>query len=216
MKEKSIIDLKNISKQFDGETVLKNFNLYIKDGEFVTILGPSGCGKTTILRIIGGFIKPDSGDVLFNGKRINDLPAHKRTVNTIFQKYALFPHLNVYENIAFGMRIQKKSESEIRDTVKEMLRMVNLSDFSNRNINSLSGGQQQRIAIVRSLSYQPDIIIADEPTGNLDKDTENEILNIFKKLAKKENKCIIIVTHSTNVCDNVDVIYDLEKLKNKN
>ncbi len=195
MKEKSIIDLKNISKQFDGETVLKNFNLYIKDGEFVTILGPSGCGKTTILRIIGGFIKPDSGDVLFNGKRINDLPAHKRTVNTIFQKYALFPHLNVYENIAFGMRIQKKSESEIRDTVKEMLRMVNLSDFSNRNINSLSGGQQQRIAIARALANRPKVLLLDEPLGALDLKLRKDMQAELKNIQHQTGITFIFVTH---------------------
>ena len=141
MGNQSIISLKNIAISFDGDVVLNNLNLNIRDGEFVTLLGPSGCGKTTTLRIIGGFVKQDKGDVFFNGKKINDLPPHKREVNTIFQKYALFPHLNVYDNVAFGMRVHGKSEKQIKATVKEMLNMVNLNGFAHRNINSLSGGQ---------------------------------------------------------------------------
>ena len=141
--ENTIISLKDIAVSFDGEQVLKSFNLDIRDGEFVTLLGPSGCGKTTVLRTIGGFITPDSGEVFFNGKKINDLPPHKRAVNTIFQKYALFPHLNVYDNIAFGMRLKGKSEKEVKQTVHEMLAMVNLTGYSHRGIGQLSGGQQQ-------------------------------------------------------------------------
>ena len=195
MNNEAIICLKNITVTFDGETVLKNFNLNIKDGEFVTLLGPSGCGKTTTLRIIGGFIKPDSGDVLFNGKRINDLPAHKRTVNTIFQKYALFPHLNVYENIAFGMRIQKKSEKEIKETVKEMLKMVNLVDFANRNVNSLSGGQQQRIAIARALANKPKVLLLDEPLGALDLKLRKDMQVELKNIQQKTGITFLFVTH---------------------
>lgn len=195
MNNEAIISLKNITVTFDGETVLKNFNLSIKDGEFVTLLGPSGCGKTTTLRIIGGFIKPDSGDVLFNGKRINDLPAHKRTVNTIFQKYALFPHLNVYENIAFGMRIQKKSEKEIKETVKEMLKMVNLVDFANRNVNSLSGGQQQRIAIARALANKPKVLLLDEPLGALDLKLRKDMQVELKNIQQKTGITFLFVTH---------------------
>lgn len=195
MNNEAIISLKNITVTFDGETVLKNFNLNIKDGEFVTLLGPSGCGKTTMLRIIGGFIKPDSGDVLFNGKRINDLPAHKRTVNTIFQKYALFPHLNVYENIAFGMRIQKKSEKEIKETVKEMLKMVNLVDFANRNVNSLSGGQQQRIAIARALANKPKVLLLDEPLGALDLKLRKDMQVELKNIQQKTGITFLFVTH---------------------
>lgn len=146
MEKKNIITLKDIVVSFDGEQVLDHINLSIADGEFVTLLGPSGCGKTTTLRIIGGFVTPDSGDVFFDGKRINDLPAHKRRVNTIFQRYALFPHLNVYENVAFGMRVQKKPNAEIHKTVKRMLEMVNLKGFERRSVNKLSGGQQQRVA----------------------------------------------------------------------
>ena len=132
-----IIDLKNISVSFDGQPILKDLNLYIRDGEFITLLGPSGCGKTTTLRIIAGFLEPDSGEVIFEGKAINGVPAYKRQVNTIFQRYALFPHLNVYENIAFGLKQQKKSKQEIRSTVEEMLALVNLKGFEKRNINSL-------------------------------------------------------------------------------
>ena len=168
MGETSIIRLENITVSFDGEQVLKNLNLSIRDGEFVTLLGPSGCGKTTTLRIIGGFVKPDAGDVFFNGKKINNLPPHKREVNTIFQKYALFPHLNVYDNVAFGMRVHKKSEKQVEKTVREMLAMVNLSGFANRNVNSLSGGQQQRVAIARALANDPKILLLDEPLGALD------------------------------------------------
>ena len=184
MKE-PIILLKDISISFDGEMILKGLNLSIYDGEFVTLLGPSGCGKTTTLRIIGGFLTPEKGDVLFNGERINDLPAHKREVNTIFQKYALFPHLNVYENVAFGMRLQKKSEAEIKKTVQEMLSMVNLKGFEKRNVASLSGGQQQRIAIARALANHPKVLLLDEPLGALDlklrKDMQVELKNIQQR-----------------------------------
>ena len=195
MSRESIIDLKNKSVAFDGESILKNFNLSIRDGDFVTFLGPSGCGKTTTLRIIGGFVKPDSGDILFNGKRINDLPPHKREVNTIFQKYALFEHLNVYENIAFGMRIQKKSENEIRNTVKEMLKMVNLSDFANRNVNSLSGGQQQRIAIARALANRPKVLLLDEPLGALDLKLRKDMQSELKNIQQQTGITFIFVTH---------------------
>ena len=147
----NIISLHNIVVEFDGEKILKNIDLDIRDKEFVTLLGPSGCGKTTTLRIIGGFLTPTSGDVMLDGRRINDLPPHKRDVNTVFQKYALFPHLNVYENIAFGLRIKKVSEKEIVRRVGEMLELVNLTGFEKRSIQRLSGGQQQRVAIARAL-----------------------------------------------------------------
>ena len=152
MKNNVIIQLKNISLSYGEEKILNDINLSIRDKEFITLLGPSGCGKTTTLRIIGGFAQPDSGDVIFDGKRMNDIPPHKRKVNTIFQRYALFPHLNVYENVAFGLRVKKKSEEEIKKTVKEMLELVNLKGFGKRNIDSLSGGQQQRVAIARALA----------------------------------------------------------------
>lgn len=190
-----IIDLKNISVSFDGQPILKDLNLYIRDGEFITLLGPSGCGKTTTLRIIAGFLEPDSGDVVFEGKAINGVPAYKRQVNTIFQRYALFPHLNVYENIAFGLKQQKKSKQEIRSTVEEMLALVNLKGFEKRNINSLSGGQQQRVAIARALAVKPRVLLLDEPLGALDlklrKDMQVELKNIQKRLGIT----FIYVTH---------------------
>ena len=195
MNEKKIIELKDIAVSFDGEPVLKNLNLSISDGEFVTLLGPSGCGKTTTLRIIAGFITPDSGDVFFDGKRVNDLPAYKRTVNTIFQRYALFPHLNVYENVAFGMRVQKKSNAEIEETVTKMLELVNLKGFEKRSVAKLSGGQQQRVAIARALANNPRVLLLDEPLAALDlklrKDMQTELKNIQKSLGIS----FIYVTH---------------------
>ncbi|MGN0655871.1 MAG: ABC transporter ATP-binding protein, partial [Ruminiclostridium sp.] len=164
----NIISLKNIVVSFDNEQILKCINLDIKDKEFVTLLGPSGCGKTTTLRIIGGFLTPDSGDVMLEGKRINDLPPHKRNVNTVFQRYALFPHLNVYDNIAFGLRVKKLPEKEIQKRVGEMLEMVNLMGYEKRSVNRLSGGQQQRVAIARALVNRPKILLLDEPLGALD------------------------------------------------
>ena len=186
MENTNIIQLKDIAMSFDGERVLSRLNLSISDGEFVTLLGPSGCGKTTTLRIIGGFITPDSGDVFFEGKRINQLPPHKRAVNTIFQRYALFPHLNVYENVAFGMRVQKKSNAEIKDTVARMLKLVNLVGFEKRGVQTLSGGQQQRVAIARALANHPKVLLLDEPLAALDlklrKDMQVELKNIQKSL----------------------------------
>ncbi|EJW98487.1 spermidine/putrescine import ATP-binding protein PotA, partial [gut metagenome] len=163
-----LIELKHISKAFDGETILDDISLDIHSNEFITLLGPSGCGKTTTLRIIGGFEQPDEGDVVFMGKRINDEPPHKRNVNTVFQKYALFPHLNVFENVAFPLREKKVPKAEIRRRVEEMLSLVMLSSFANRRVTSLSGGQQQRVAIARALISHPKILLLDEPLGALD------------------------------------------------
>ncbi len=195
MDEKSIVKLQNISVSFDDEPVLQNLNLQISDGEFVTLLGPSGCGKTTTLRIIGGFVKPDSGSVFFDEKPITDLPPHKRQVNTIFQRYALFPHLNVFENVAFGMRVQKKKNAEIEQTVSKMLKLVNLSGFEKRNVHTLSGGQQQRVAIARALANNPKVLLLDEPLAALDlklrKDMQAELKNIQKSLGIT----FIYVTH---------------------
>ena len=195
MQEKKIIELKDIAVSFDGEPVLKNLNLSISDGEFVTLLGPSGCGKTTTLRIIAGFVTPDTGDVFFEGKRVNDLPAYRRPVNTIFQRYALFPHLNVYENVAFGMRVQKKSNAEIEETVTRMLELVNLKGFEKRSVAKLSGGQQQRVAIARALANHPRVLLLDEPLAALDlklrKDMQTELKNIQKSLGIS----FIYVTH---------------------
>ena len=190
-----IIDLKNISVSFDVQPILKDLNLYIRDGEFITLLGPSGCGKTTTLRIIAGFLEPDSGEVIFEGKVINGVPAYKRQVNTIFQRYALFPHLNVYENIAFGLRLKKMKEKDIQAKVSEMLTLVNLKGFGSRKIDSLSGGQQQRVAIARALAVDPRVVLLDEPLGALDlklrKDMQVELKNIQQRLGIT----FIYVTH---------------------
>lgn len=194
MKE-SIIKLDKINISFDGEKILSDLSLNIKEGEFVTLLGPSGCGKTTTLRIIAGFLSPDSGNVFFKGKRINNLPAHKRAVNTIFQKYALFPHLNVYENVAFGLRIQKKPENMIKQKVVEMLKMVNLSGYIDRNIDSLSGGQQQRVAIARALANNPKVLLLDEPLGALDLKLRKDMQTELKNIHQRTGITFVLVTH---------------------
>ncbi|MDD6276720.1 MAG: ABC transporter ATP-binding protein [Clostridia bacterium] len=195
MKDNIIIDLKNISIKFGDNQILDNLSMYIRDKEFITLLGPSGCGKTTTLRIIAGFLEPDSGEVIFENKVINGVPPYKRQVNTIFQRYALFPYLNVYENIAFGLRIKKMKEAEIKKTVTEMLELVNLKGFERRNINSLSGGQQQRVAIARAIAVKPRVLLLDEPLGALDlklrKDMQVELKNIQKRLGIT----FIYVTH---------------------
>ena len=195
MENNVIIDLKNISVSFDGEQILKNINLYIRDGEFITFLGPSGCGKTTTLRIIAGFLEPDGGDVIFDGKRINGVPPHKREVNTIFQRYALFPHLNVAENIAFGLKLKKMPKEKIDKKVEEMLSLVNLKGFGNRNINSLSGGQQQRVAIARALAVDPKVLLLDEPLGALDLKLRKDMQNELKKIQQSLGITFIYVTH---------------------
>lgn len=192
---KELIRLTNLTMTFeDGETILDNINLYINNKEFLTLLGPSGCGKTTMLRIIGGFLTPTSGDVLFNGKRINDLPAYQRKINTVFQRYALFPHLDVYDNIAFGLRIAKVKEDEIDERVTEMLEIVSLKGFENRKVTSLSGGQQQRVAIARAVAMNPKILLFDEATSALDPELVGEVLNVIRSLAK-EGATMILVTH---------------------
>ena len=191
----NIIKLQNICVDFDGEAILKGIDLNIKDREFVTLLGPSGCGKTTTLRIIGGFLTPQSGDVLFDGKRINDVPPYKRNVNTVFQRYALFPHLNVYENIAFGLRVAKLPEKEIRQRVGEMLKLVNLSGFEKRSVNRLSGGQQQRVAIARALVNRPKVLLLDEPLGALDLKLRKEMQTELKRIQQSLEITFIYVTH---------------------
>ncbi len=190
-----LIELKGISKSFDGEKVLDKINLYIRDKEFVTLLGPSGCGKTTTLRLIGGFETPDEGEVLFEGKDVADVPAYKRPVNTVFQRYALFPHLNVYDNIAFGLRLKKLPKDEIDRRVHKMLEMVSLVGFEKRNISSLSGGQQQRVAIARSLVNEPRVLLLDEPLGALDLKLRKDMQNELKNIQKAIGITFIYVTH---------------------
>ena len=202
---KELIRLANCTMAFDGEVVLNNINLYINDQEFLTLLGPSGCGKTTTLRIIGGFQTPTQGDVFFDGVRINDVPPHKRTINTVFQRYALFPHLNVFETIAFGLRIPKTDsesrrkvklpESEIQERVLEMLKVVNLKGFEKRAVSSLSGGQQQRVAIARALVNRPKVLLLDEPLGALDLKLRKDMQLELKKIQQQVGITFIYVTH---------------------
>ena len=192
---KNIIELKNISKQYEDNTVLDNLSLNIRKNEFVTLRGPSGCGKTTTLKIIAGFETADSGSIMFKNKDISDVPPYKRQLNTVFQKYALFPHMNVYENIAFGLKIKKLSKDEIDKKVKEMLRMVSLSGFEKRSIESLSGGQQQRVAIARALVNEPEVLLLDEPLGALDLKLRKEMQLELKKIQQELGITFIFVTH---------------------
>ena len=193
--KKKLIELKSVSKAFDGETILAGIDLDIHDKEFVTLLGPSGCGKTTTLRIIGGFVTPDSGEVLFDGRSILNVPAYKRPVNTVFQRYALFPNLNVFENVAFGLRIQKKPNDEIKKKVERMLDMVNLGGYGSRNISTLSGGQQQRVAIARALVNEPRVLLLDEPLGALDLKMRQDMQYELKNIHKQAGITFIYVTH---------------------
>ena len=206
---KELIRLRNIRMAFDDEVVLNDLNLYINDKEFLTLLGPSGCGKTTTLRIIGGFTTPTSGDVLFDGVRINDVPPYRRQINTVFQKYALFPHMNVFENVAFGLRMQRRPdpkdpsgkrrvkipETEIRQRVLEMLEVVSLKGFENRKPDALSGGQQQRVAIARALVNRPKVLLLDEPLGALDLKLRKDMQLELKKIQQQVGITFIYVTH---------------------
>ena len=195
MKENALISLRGIRVDYDDEPVLKGIDLDIMDKEFITFLGPSGCGKTTTLRIIGGFIQPKAGDVFFGGVRINDLPPYKREVNTVFQRYALFPHLNVYENVEFGLKVAKVPEKERRASVKEMLKLVGLSGYDKRHINQLSGGQQQRVAIARALVNRPKVLLLDEPLGALDLKLRKEMQIELKRIQQALEITFIYVTH---------------------
>lgn len=207
-----IIDLLNIGKSFHNNAVLHDINLYIRRNEFLTLLGPSGCGKTTTLRIIGGFESPSAGKILFDGKDITNLPPNKRKVNTVFQKYALFPHLNVYDNVAFGLKLKKISPSEIEKKVNSMLKLVNLCSFGERSVHSLSGGQQQRIAIARALVNEPKVLLLDEPLGALDLKLRKEMQAELKNIQQKLGITFIYVTHdqeeALTMSDTIVVIND--------
>lgn len=195
MAKKQVLSLKDIFVQFDGEVILNGINLDIEDEEFVTLLGPSGCGKTTTLRIIGGFLTPEQGDVFFEGKCINNLPPNKRNVNTVFQKYALFPHLNVFENVAFGLQLKKLSKAEIEKQVKKMLAIVDLKGYEKRPVSKLSGGQQQRVAIARALVCQPKVLLLDEPLGALDLKLRKDMQIELKQLQQQLKTTFVYVTH---------------------
>ena len=209
-----LIELVGISKSYDGEKVIDTMNLYIRDKEFITLLGPSGCGKTTTLRIIGGFETPDEGQVFFDGVDITDLPPYQRQVNTVFQKYALFPHLNVYENIAFPLRLKKIDEDEIRERVTEMLKIVSLSGFENKSVSTLSGGQQQRVAIARALVSHPRVLLLDEPLGALDLKLRKDMQNELKSIQQSIGITFVYVTHdqeeALSMSDTVVVMADGE------
>ena len=192
---KKLIEFRNIVKSFDNQVILKGINLDIYENEFVTLLGPSGCGKTTLLRILGGFLDADSGEVIFDGKDIQQVPAYKREINTVFQKYALFPHLNVYDNIAFGLKIKKQSNDVIEQKVNRMLSLIGLEGYGERNINQLSGGQQQRVAIARALVNEPYVLLLDEPLSALDKALRKEMQYELKRIQQEVGITFIFVTH---------------------
>ena len=192
---KKIIELKNVTKAFDGEVVLDNISLDIYDNEFLTLLGPSGCGKTTTLRLIGGFESADEGDIIFMGENINNVPPHKRNVNTVFQRYALFPYLNVFENVAFPLREKKVPKAEIEQKVRDMLSLVALTGFEHRSVTSLSGGQQQRVAIARALVSQPKVLLLDEPLAALDLKLRKDMQQELKKIQKATGITFVFVTH---------------------
>ena len=192
---KELIRLSDCFMKFDDDVILDHINLYINAKEFLTLLGPSGCGKTTTLRIIGGFQKPTSGDVFFDGVRINDVPPHKRKVNTVFQKYALFTHMNIFENVAFGLRISKVPEAELRERVEEALALVNLAGYGKRSVNSLSGGQQQRVAIARAIVNRPQVLLLDEPRGALDLKLRKDMQIELKRIQQQVGITFVYVTH---------------------
>lgn len=212
--ENYVIELKNVTKSFGDNVILKNFDFKVKKDEFLTILGPSGCGKTTILRLIGGFEEPDEGKILFNGEDITNKEAYERKINTVFQKYALFPHMNVYKNIAFGLNIKKMDKNLIKEKVREVLKLVNLSGFENREIESLSGGQQQRIAIARALVNEPEVLLLDEPLGALDLKLRQAMQIELKRIQKSVGITFIYVTHdqeeALSMSDTVVVLNDGE------
>lgn len=195
MNKAPLIEIKNLTKEYDGDIVLKGIDLTIHENEFVTLLGPSGCGKTTLLRIIGGFDTPTSGEVKFKGKDLIQIPSYKREINTVFQKYALFPHLNVFDNIAFGLRMKKVPESEVTERVNRMLKMIKLTEFAKRSIDSLSGGQQQRIAIARALVNRPKVLLLDEPLGALDLKLRQDMQYELKEIQRELGITFIFVTH---------------------
>lgn len=208
-----IIEVKGVSKFFGDKMVLDNINLYVKKGEFVTVLGPSGCGKTTLLRLIAGFQTASEGEIKIAGKEITQTPPHKRPVNTVFQKYALFPHLNVFDNIAFGLKLKKISKQTIEKKVKAALRMVGMTDYEYRDVNSLSGGQQQRVAIARAIAKNPKLLLCDEPTGALDYQTGKSILGLLRSMCDNYGMTVIVITHNSALAPMADQVIHLKNGK---
>ena len=208
-KSDRIISVEHVSKYFGEKAVLNDVNLQVRKGEFVTILGPSGCGKTTLLRLIAGFQTASEGVITMSGKEITQTPPHKRPVNTVFQKYALFPHLNVYNNIAFGLKLKKLPSATIEKKVKQALKMVGLTDYEDRDVDSLSGGQQQRVSIARALVRNPAVILADEPTGALDSHTGREVLGMLQQM-HDEGHTVVLITHDNSIAVQADRIIRLE------
>ena len=204
-----IIEIKHLSKSFDGVKVLEDINLQIRKGEFVTLLGPSGCGKTTLLRQIAGFLQPDEGRITMEGKDIDGIPPYMRPLNTVFQRYALFPHLDVYDNIAFGLKLNNVPEDEIEARVMKVLKLVSMNDYEDRDVNSLSGGQQQRIAIARMFLKDPAIIFLDEPTASLDAVATEQIKNSLDAI--KKGRTVVVISHSLGQIIDADIIYALQQ-----
>ena len=204
-----LIRLENIRKSYGENEVLKNITISIQEKEFVTLLGPSGCGKTTTLRILGGFENPDSGRILFDGKDITNVPSNRRNLNTVFQNYALFPHMTVGDNVAFGLRVKGMNESDVKEKVHYGLKLVNLEGYENRKISQMSGGQQQRVGIARALVTDPDIIFADEPTGNLDSKTSDDVMRSMCDTVKSHGKTFIMVTHDPNMAAYADKVINI-------
>ncbi|MBQ2023438.1 MAG: spermidine/putrescine ABC transporter ATP-binding protein, partial [Alistipes sp.] len=194
-KTNTIIKIEHLSKSFGDKVVLNDINLDIRRGEFITLLGPSGCGKTTLLRMIAGFLKPDSGAIVMDGNNITEVPPHLRPLNTVFQRYALFPHLNVYENIAFGLKLNKVPAQEIETRIRKALRMVSMTDYEDRDVNSLSGGQQQRVAIARAIVNRPKVLLLDEPLAALDLKMRKDMQMELKQMHQELGITFIYVTH---------------------
>ena len=206
--DKSIIEVSHVSKYFGDKTALDDVTLNVKKGEFVTILGPSGCGKTTLLRLIAGFQTASEGEIRISGMEITQTPPHKRPVNTVFQKYALFPHLNVYDNITFPLELDGTQID--KDFIQELLETLNISDKQEMLPAMLSGGEQQRVAIIRALATKPAIILADEPTGNLDTSTSHDVIGLLKMLSRQYQQTLIVITHDNDIAQMADRIVQIE------
>ena len=204
-----VLQLKQINKYFGQSHVIKDVNIDFEKGHFVTFLGPSGCGKTTLLRMVAGFYEPDDGEILLNGKRIERIPPYSRNTAMVFQEYALFPHMNVFDNVSYGLRVKNRPKEEIERRVKEALDLMQLKGMEDRFPNQMSGGQQQRVGIARALAMNPQIIFADEPTGNLDSKTTMEVLKLMQKVVREQKQTLVMVTHDNNLATYADRIFKI-------